>query len=137
MDQAQSNDQFVKHAPCKECGSQDNVAVYADGHGYCFGCKKNYKNYEGPSVNHNTTKKINHNNYTYTKGNRYEIPWSLDFSGKDGQKRKDYKIKKGYDTTTSTLTKKAILSLLLRDSILMKQSKKRSLYVIANGRINL
>ena len=74
MDQAQSNDQFVKHAPCKECGSPDNVAVYADGHGYCFGCK-NYKNYEGPSVNHNTTK-INHNNYTYTKGNRYEIPWS-------------------------------------------------------------
>ena len=98
MDQAQLNDQFVKHAPCKECGSPDNVAVYADGHGYCFGCKKNYKNYEGPSVNHNTTKKINHNNYTYTKGNRYEIPWSLDFSGKDGQKRKDYKIKKGYDT---------------------------------------
>ena len=28
---------FVEHAPCPECGSKDNLAVYTD-HAYCFGC---------------------------------------------------------------------------------------------------
>ena len=30
--------EFVKHAPCPACGSKDNLAVYSDGHGHCFGC---------------------------------------------------------------------------------------------------
>ena len=29
---------FLYHAPCDSCGSRDNVAVYDDGHTYCFGC---------------------------------------------------------------------------------------------------
>jgi Bacteriophage T7 DNA helicase/primase, N-terminal a+b fold/DnaB-like helicase C terminal domain/Toprim-like len=29
---------FAQHEPCPSCGSQDNLARYDDGHGYCFGC---------------------------------------------------------------------------------------------------
>ena len=31
---------LVNHIPCPSCGSQDNLAIYDDGHGYCFtpGC---------------------------------------------------------------------------------------------------
>lgn len=36
----------IGHEPCPACGSQDNLARYDDGHGYCFGCQ----HYEaGPS----------------------------------------------------------------------------------------
>jgi len=28
----------IAHEPCPECGSQDNLGRYSDGHGYCFGC---------------------------------------------------------------------------------------------------
>ena len=47
--------EFVNHAPCPECGSKDNLAVYSDGHGHCFGCgywmpppedEDNYNNYK-------------------------------------------------------------------------------------------
>lgn len=31
--------EFVAHEPCPNCGSKDNLARYADGHGYCFGCE--------------------------------------------------------------------------------------------------
>jgi twinkle protein len=30
---------FLYHAPCPDCGSKDNLAVYTDNHTYCFGCK--------------------------------------------------------------------------------------------------
>ena len=39
--------------------------------------------------------------------------------------------------TTLTLTKKAILRLLLRNSTLIRRSKKRNFYSIANGRMQL
>lgn len=29
----------VTHGPCPRCGSRDNLATYADGHQWCFGCK--------------------------------------------------------------------------------------------------
>tara|TARA_R110002020_G_scaffold20231_4_gene69219 strand:+ start:12627 stop:14282 length:1656 start_codon:yes stop_codon:yes gene_type:complete len=31
---------LIEHIPCPSCGSQDNLAMYDDGHGYCFtpGC---------------------------------------------------------------------------------------------------
>ena len=29
---------YVKKSPCPECGSKDNLAVYSDGHAFCFGC---------------------------------------------------------------------------------------------------
>lgn len=37
---------FLKHEPCPSCGSQDNLARYDDGHGYCFGCNY-YENGDG------------------------------------------------------------------------------------------
>ena len=36
------SDALVCHAPCPECGSTDNVAVYDDGHGHCFGCEAHW-----------------------------------------------------------------------------------------------
>jgi len=30
--------EFVRHEPCLECGSKDNLARYSDGHSHCFGC---------------------------------------------------------------------------------------------------
>ena len=33
-----SNSAFVRHEPCKACGSKDNLSRYDDGHGYCHGC---------------------------------------------------------------------------------------------------
>ena len=41
-----SESDFKYHAPCQACGSRDNVAVYSDGHGHCFGCGTYYKDYE-------------------------------------------------------------------------------------------
>jgi twinkle protein len=29
---------LVRKAPCPECGSRDNLGVFSDGHGHCFGC---------------------------------------------------------------------------------------------------
>lgn len=29
---------FIRHEPCPECGSRDNLSVWSDGHKYCFGC---------------------------------------------------------------------------------------------------
>ena len=104
-----ANKKFTAHVPCKECGSNDNVALYEDGHGYCFGCKKYFTKFEmedlhkkyGPKPNGKSftkKKQINENNYTYTKGKKHEVPWSLEFDGTTaGQKRKEYKLKKGYD----------------------------------------
>lgn len=30
---------FVKHEPCYNCGSKNNVGVWSDGSKYCFGCR--------------------------------------------------------------------------------------------------
>lgn len=32
------NSKFIKHTPCDDCGSSDALAVYADGHTWCFSC---------------------------------------------------------------------------------------------------
>lgn len=32
------NSYFLRHEPCSNCGSRDNLAVWSDGHKYCFGC---------------------------------------------------------------------------------------------------
>lgn len=29
---------FLRHEPCPNCNSRDNLAVWSDGHKYCFGC---------------------------------------------------------------------------------------------------
>ena len=44
---AETESEFKFHAPCNACGSRDNVAVYSDGHGYCFGCGEHYPVYSG------------------------------------------------------------------------------------------
>lgn len=31
---------FLHHEPCPKCGSRDNLARYADGSAWCFGCSK-------------------------------------------------------------------------------------------------
>jgi twinkle protein len=31
--------EFLRHEPCPNCGSKDNLARYSDGHAYCFGCQ--------------------------------------------------------------------------------------------------
>lgn len=36
----ESSEQFIRHGPCKKCGSSDGVGWYADGHGWCFVCSK-------------------------------------------------------------------------------------------------
>lgn len=38
MTQAGESD-FIRHEPCPECGSRDNLARYSDGHGFCHGCR--------------------------------------------------------------------------------------------------
>jgi twinkle protein len=35
--------QFIGHKPCAKCGSSDALAVYSDGHGYCFNCQTHFK----------------------------------------------------------------------------------------------
>ncbi len=32
------DNKYVRKEPCPECGSKDNLAVYSDGHAFCFGC---------------------------------------------------------------------------------------------------
>ena len=38
MTELSKEDKFVRHAPCNNCGSKDNLAIYST-HSYCFGCK--------------------------------------------------------------------------------------------------
>ena len=33
----QEKSDFIRHAPCPDCGSRDNLAIYTN-HTYCFGC---------------------------------------------------------------------------------------------------
>ena len=30
--------EFIRHDPCPDCGSSDALAVYTDGHTFCFSC---------------------------------------------------------------------------------------------------
>lgn len=43
MTMESSNDSFVRHKSCEKCGSSDALAVYDDGHGYCFACQTYFK----------------------------------------------------------------------------------------------
>jgi twinkle protein len=47
--------EFLRHEPCPDCGSKDNLARYTDGHGYCFGCG-HYEPGEGEAGNKVTPK---------------------------------------------------------------------------------
>ena len=41
----ETTSEFLRHEPCPQCGSKDNLARYTDGHGFCFGCA----HYEHPT----------------------------------------------------------------------------------------
>ena len=41
---------FIRHEPCRNCGSRDNLARYSDGSAYCFGCKYTERSQDMPSV---------------------------------------------------------------------------------------
>lgn len=49
---------LVKHEPCPECGSRDNLARYSDGHGYCFGCGYYEKSADIDKSRHTVTSKV-------------------------------------------------------------------------------
>lgn len=34
----EKSSEFLRHEPCPNCGSKDNLARYTDGHAFCFGC---------------------------------------------------------------------------------------------------
>lgn len=36
---SEEQSEYLYKEPCPACGSRDNLARYADGHGYCFGCE--------------------------------------------------------------------------------------------------
>ena len=38
-----SKSKYLRHEPCPECGSKDNLAVFDDGHAHCFGCDYQYQ----------------------------------------------------------------------------------------------
>ena len=45
MTELSKEEKFIRHAPCENCGSRDNLAIYS-GHTYCFGCQQ-YKKTNG------------------------------------------------------------------------------------------
>lgn len=51
--------QFLRHEPCKQCGSRDNLARYTDGSAWCFGCHY----HENGSINPEIAKKLYGNNH--------------------------------------------------------------------------
>ena len=63
---------FLYHAACDNCDSKDNVAVYDDGHGFCFGCNKHYPNYEGNAPEASFTNETTSNNFI--TGERVALP---------------------------------------------------------------
>ena len=91
---------FVRHESCPECGSKDNLAVYTDCHGHCFGCghwspptdseylEDNYimetqstiqhKGFKGALTERNITRKI---------ASKYEVRVT---HGEDGKVNKHY-----------------------------------------------
>ena len=52
----ETSSEFVRHEPCPQCSSRDNLARYSDGHAYCFGCE--YREPGDGEVNEFTNTKI-------------------------------------------------------------------------------
>jgi len=65
---------FVRHEPCPDCGSKDNLARYSTGQGYCFSCGR----WEAPSNGEDRVEKkeitIRENSMQQFQGNYGEIP---------------------------------------------------------------
>ena len=56
MTELSKEDNFIRHAPCNNCGSKDNLAIYQD-HSYCFGCKI-YIKHDGQTIDAPKPKKV-------------------------------------------------------------------------------
>ncbi len=57
-----SESSFIRHSPCPDCGSKDNLGVYTD-HTHCFGCKET-KYFNSPqNTKHINPVKINETDY--------------------------------------------------------------------------
>lgn len=52
----ETSSEFIRHEPCPQCSSRDNLARYSDGHAYCFGCE--YREPGDGEVNEFTNTKI-------------------------------------------------------------------------------
>ena len=46
-----SDNEFVRHIPCPQCGSSDANSLYSDGHTFCFRCYT-HSHGDSPEVNH-------------------------------------------------------------------------------------
>jgi twinkle protein len=75
--QQETDNRFIEHQACPDCGSKDNLARYENGQGYCFGCGR----WEAPSSTSikdnnyqvkNETREVN--NMKQFEGNYGEIP---------------------------------------------------------------
>ena len=47
--QSSTENTFIKHVPCDNCGSKDNNALYSDDSTWCFGCE-HYESADGTTV---------------------------------------------------------------------------------------
>ena len=55
-----SEAEFIEHRQCTACPSSDGLAVYSDGHGYCFACQTHFKEVDGVEA-------VENNVVSYTK----------------------------------------------------------------------
>lgn len=96
--------------------------------------KLNQTNRNGHEYNQRLQRQKISENWKYVLGTGMRNLLHLTFQTNETSKPRKPKV---MQTITDTLTKKAILRLLLRNSTLMTRSKKRNLYSIANGRMLL
>ena len=68
----QSNEKFLRHAPCNNCGSKDNLAIYSN-HTYCFGCRI-YQNTDGQTLDPKTITKEEKEHTPMITGNIEALP---------------------------------------------------------------
>ena len=68
----QSNEKFLRHAPCNNCGSRDNLAIYSN-HTYCFGCRI-YQNTDGQTLDPKTITKEEKEHTPMITGNIEALP---------------------------------------------------------------
>jgi len=70
--------EFVRHEPCPNCGSRDNLARYSDGHAWCFGCKylelPSGISYIRSSLYNNNNKEKEHKDVNLPADFSYSIP---------------------------------------------------------------
>jgi twinkle protein len=64
---------FIKHEPCPDCGSKDNLARYSTGQGYCFSCGRWEPPTEGEGLVENKETITRENSMQQFQGNYGDI----------------------------------------------------------------